>query len=90
MTFNRSGRNEFAGIYYSGRRAADPLGAFSQSALLKAGKANYAAVFNGSNIARWGDYAAVAVDPTNQTFWLFNEFAKAATEWNAVIANVGY
>ena len=90
MTFNRSGRNEFAGIFYSGRRAADPLGAFSQSVLLKAGEANYAAVFSGSNIARWGDYAAVAVDPSNQTFWFFNEFVKAATEWNAVIANVSY
>lgn len=90
MVFNRSGKAQFAGIYYAGRKAADPPGTFSASAALHPGEANYAVTFKGTNIGRWGDYSGIAVDPANQSFWMYSEFAKAGDEWNSVIGQAGY
>lgn len=90
LVFNRSGKAQFAGIYYAGRRATDPLGAFSPSVVLHPGESNYGIVFKGTNIARWGDYNAIAVDNSNQTFWMYSEFVKHPDEWNTVIGQAGY
>lgn len=90
MVFNRSGKNQYAGIFYAGRKASDPAGIFSPSAVLHSGESNYAVTFKGTNIGRWGDYNGIAVDTANQTFWMYSEFAKASDEWNTVIGQVSY
>lgn len=90
MVFNRSGKSQFAGIYYAGRRSSDPPGTFSESAALHPGEANYAITFKGVSIARWGDYNGIAVDPANQSFWIYGQFAKSGDEWDTTIGQVGF
>ena len=81
MVFCRSGANEFASIYYTGRTATDPLGRLQPSALLKAGTANYLGLDSfGRN--RWGDYNGVAVDPVDgRTIWFYGGFADGLNNW---------
>jgi hypothetical protein len=80
MVFSRSGPAEFGSVYFTGRKATDPLGTLLGSFLLKAGTANYNNVVNGLN--RWGDYAGIAADPVNgQLIWFYSLFAAATTNW---------
>jgi hypothetical protein len=80
MVFARSGAAEFASTRVTGRRAADTLGQLQASAELKAGVARYVHVIGGRN--RWGDYAGIANDPTdNATVWCYHCFASAVDTW---------
>lgn len=80
MVFARSGAAEFAGTRVTGRLAADTLGQLQASAELKAGVARYVHVIGGRN--RWGDYAGIANDPTdNRTVWCYHCFASAVDTW---------
>jgi hypothetical protein len=65
-------------IRYTIRLATDPLGTMQAEAVL----INGGGAQTGSN--RWGDYAAMAVDPANDcTFWYTNEYypTDATTTW---------
>jgi len=81
MVFSRCGANEFASIYFTGRRAADPLGELQPSTLLRAGAAYYQKLdMNGKN--RWGDYAGIASDPANSgLIWFYSMAAAAGNLW---------
>jgi hypothetical protein len=64
----------FPGIRYSGRLAGDAPGTLRAETTLVDGTAN-----NGST--RWGDYAAMSVDPADDcTFW-FTTMYSPATQW---------
>jgi hypothetical protein len=81
MVFCRCGPNEYASIYYTGRRSSDPAGQLQASALLKAGLGNSQRI-DGSGRNRWGDYAGIAVDPLDQrNIWFYSMFADAANKW---------
>ncbi|MGL4549812.1 MAG: hypothetical protein ACRC33_01385 [Gemmataceae bacterium] len=81
LVFCRSGANEYASIYLSGRAAADPLGKLQSSVLLKAGGGNSQRV-DGSGRNRWGDYAGIAVDPQDgRNVWVYSMFADANNKW---------
>ncbi|HUF40215.1 MAG TPA: Ig-like domain-containing protein [Anaerolineales bacterium] len=70
------------GIRYATRLAGDPLGTFSPEAVLIAGGGSQ----TGSN--RWGDYAAMGVDPSNDcTFWYTNEYysSNSSSNWKTRI-----
>jgi hypothetical protein len=80
MVFARSGAAEFASIRVTGRLASDTLGQLQASAELKAGVARYVHVVGGRN--RWGDYAGIANDPTdNRTIWCYHGYASAVDTW---------
>ncbi|MDO8739577.1 MAG: fibronectin type III domain-containing protein [Candidatus Deferrimicrobium sp.] len=72
---------EYAGAYYTARRAADPAGVMQPVTLLKSGQASYYKDFGyGSN--RWGDFSATVVDPADDTtFWTLQEIAYTSV-WN--------
>jgi uncharacterized repeat protein (TIGR01451 family) len=55
-------------------RGTDASGTISSSMTLKAGIDYYFRQFSGSR-NRWGDYSGVAVDPVDQCFWVYNEWA---------------
>jgi hypothetical protein len=39
--------------------------------------------------SRWGDYPAIAADPTNAgTAWLFGEYARSTSSWGTAVTNV--
>ncbi|MGH9362930.1 MAG: hypothetical protein ACRD2T_13535, partial [Thermoanaerobaculia bacterium] len=65
--------------------AADPLGALQNSAPLKDGTARYVRV-DGLGRNRWGDYAGIACDPTdNRTVWSYTKFAAGVNKWGTWI-----
>jgi hypothetical protein len=47
-----------------------------QSYTVKSGLAPYSRVRGENN--RWGDYTGISVDPTDDSFWIFNEYADTA------------
>lgn len=70
VAYNVASATTLPGLRYTGRRAADPLGTMPNGENL---------IFNGTGISptnRWGDYAAMSVDPADdRTFWFTGEFA---------------
>lgn len=87
MVFSRSGTNEFGSIFFTGRKATDPLGSLQPSALLKAGVANYVAKDSGGR-NRWGDYNGICADPSNpKGIWFYSEFASAVNTWATFVGS---
>jgi hypothetical protein len=85
MVFSRSSSVEFVGIYFTGRQAADPLGQLQPSVPLKLGAAS-SVHLDGFGRNRWGDYAGIANDPTdNRTVWMYSMFASAGNQWGTWI-----
>lgn len=72
MGYSISGPNTFPSLAFTGRRASDPLGEMTVDEFVVAqGSGN--APFD-----RFGDYAAMAVDPVNErTFWFTGEYQKS-------------
>ncbi len=72
--FAASAASIFAGAFVTGRVAADPAGSVQASDTIKAGEDFYIRTFGGPR-NRWGDYSGISLDPTDGSFWVFNEFA---------------
>lgn len=84
LGYNVAGSGTFPSLRYTGRLASDPLGTMPQ------GESNVVAgtAANGSN--RYGDYAALAVDPFDGcTFWFTGEYNPAST-WATRIATFSF
>jgi hypothetical protein len=64
-------------IRYVGRRSGDPLGTLPQTeTILQSGAGSQ------TNTTRWGDYAALSVDPqANCTFWFTTEYLSSTNTW---------
>lgn len=78
LGFTVSSSGLHPGIRYATRLAGDPLGTLQAEAGMVAGGGSQ----TGSN--RWGDYAAMSVDPADDcTFWYTNEYysADSANQW---------
>jgi hypothetical protein len=73
-------------IRYAGRLAGDPLGQLSQGeATLIAGTGSQ------TSYNRWGDYAAMAVDPDGCTFWFTTEYLiSTGTNWQTRIGSFSF
>jgi subtilisin-like proprotein convertase family protein len=70
--YTRTGANApyYPSIYYSGRRASDPLGTMPYY-----DNKIWDATTSKTNNERWGDYSGVGVDPTDGcTFWYTTEY----------------
>jgi hypothetical protein len=62
----------FPSIRVTGRLAGDPLGQLSQETHVADG---FGEQVTASNVARWGDYSAMSVDPVDDcTFWFTTEY----------------
>ena len=86
IAFTRSSSTEYASADYAFRLAADPAGSLPTTTVLKAGSANYQLPdSNGEN--RWGDYSAIAVDPTDGSFWMLAEYAVTSNTWGTWVGN---
>lgn len=70
LGYARTNSASYAGSYYAGRLASDPLNTLSTyDNLIRAG-AGYQ-----SSADRWGDYAGMGVDPVDDcTFWFFGMY----------------
>jgi hypothetical protein len=87
VVFSRSARNEFPGARFTGRRSTDT--SYAPSLPLKPGAANYEKLDNlGRN--RWGDYNGIALDPSDDSVWIFSEFAVSGDKWATRAAKVKF
>ncbi len=72
--FAAYGPSIYAGAYVVGRNPTDPSGTVSSSFAVHQGVDYYYRVNAGTN-NRWGDFSGIAVDPVDDSFWVFNEYA---------------
>jgi hypothetical protein len=92
MVFNRSSTTEYAGIRYACRRDGEDM---SWSVLLKAGEGTHEDGVHSP--LSYGDYNGIAIDPVNDSVWMFSQYPlatmprpanwHAACGWNDTIAH---
>jgi hypothetical protein len=83
LGYSVSSDSVFPSIRYVTRAPTDPPGTFGSEQTLMAGGGSQTSTDN-----RWGDYSAMAVDPSNNCdFWYTNEYysATATTAWKTAI-----
>ncbi|MCH7849446.1 MAG: hypothetical protein IIB53_13910 [Planctomycetes bacterium] len=73
IVYTQSSTVECPNMYYVSRLSIDALGTF-QAPVLARTSAGFYDSFASSNPDRWGDYSAVAIDPTDDCFWMAQEF----------------
>jgi len=88
INYSRSSTNEYAGAWFSSREASLASGTMTTNRLMKAGEAYYDCPWYGGNPERWGDYAANAIDPLDDTFWTFSEYARSDHRYDIWIQNI--
>jgi hypothetical protein len=79
----------FPSIYYTGRRASDPLGTMPQGE---------GAIITGTGSqtgggSRWGDYTSLSIDPVDDlTFWHVNEYVPVTSTsgWRARVGSFNF
>ena len=86
LGYSISGTTTFPSIRYTGRLASDPLGTMPQGENV---------IINGTGSQqgadRWGDYASMTVDPTDdRTFWFTSEYALASGSWATQVASFAF
>jgi hypothetical protein len=70
--FSISAPSIFPSSAYTSRRATDPAGTTQAPSILRSGTDYYFRQFGATN-NRWGDYSGIAVDPTDDSFWVYNQ-----------------
>ncbi len=86
MTYTRSATTEYAGAYFSTKKANDPPG-LSPSTPVQVGLGNYQQIASGRN--RWGDYFAIGLDPANDHEIFFHtEYANSGNSWATMIGRI--
>ncbi len=79
LAYSTSSSSTFPSLKYTGRKECDPLGTMTEpETTIVAGTSP-----NGSN--RYGDYAAMGVDPSDGSFWFTGEY-NPASNWSTRVA----
>jgi len=91
IVYTQSSTSECPNMYFATRNVSDTPGSFRDPVLQRVSDGFYDS-FKSDNPDRWGDYAAVAIDPSDDCFWLASEFVwdsgVANSDWGTHIANV--
>ena len=93
ITYTQSSATECPAMYYVSRLATAPLGTFEAPVLAKSSVGFYNSFLADAETDpdRWGDYSATVVDPTDDCFWVANEFVFSSgvdtSEWGTFIAS---
>lgn len=74
LAYTQSSATELPTIYYAFRPAGSP---WDPPVKLQASTQPTQSV-DASKLNRWGDYAAVAIDPVDNTFWVTHEYVNSA------------
>ncbi len=88
LIYTASSSSSFPSIYFTGRKAGDPLGTMTlPEGTIQTGTASISGTYG----YRWGDYSALNVDPTdNLTFWGTHEYVGTyggSYPWSTKIAS---
>jgi hypothetical protein len=85
LGYSVTGTGVFPGMRYTGRMAADTLGTMPQP------EVNVVSGLATQDNARWGDYAAMSVDPVDDcTYWFTSEYVRSNGTWRTRIARFRY
>ncbi|MBW2287936.1 MAG: hypothetical protein JRG90_08945 [Deltaproteobacteria bacterium] len=91
IVYTQSSATECPNMYYATRAASDSAGSFRDPIAQRLSDGFYDS-FRSDNPDRWGDYAAVVIDPSDDCFWLASEFVWSSTvagsDWGTHVANV--
>ena len=87
LGYCQSSSTSYASAGYSFHAGTDAVNTMQSGLVYKAGVASYYKTYGGGR-NRWGDYTASAVDPTDNSFWNFSEWASTSNNWGTVIAHV--
>ncbi len=78
MGYSASSATVYPSLRYTGRVPTDTLGTMQAENIFKDGGGSQL-----PNLARWGDYSSLAIDPADDcTFWYTNEYLKASGTFN--------
>jgi hypothetical protein len=82
MAYSRSSTTTYPDIYYAQRLTTDPLNTLGAEQVFYASGGSQT-----STSYRWGDYAAMACDPTGDTLWFTGEYygATSGSSWKTRI-----
>lgn len=88
LGYSVSSSSTFPSIRVAGQSSGAPLGLgvfdIDETSILEGTKSQ-------TGLHRWGDYAAMAVDPTNgNTFWFTTEYSNGGWSWRTQIASVNF
>ncbi len=86
LSYCQSSANTYVSCTYSFHAANDSPNSMEDNYLFRSGVGNFAVLVRGDN--RWGDYTAVALDPSDNSFWTFSQWADSNNRWSTAIANV--
>ncbi len=90
VAFNRSGPTEFAGLFAGFQSATAPRGTPLDVVTVKEGETTYQ-LLDSARRNRWGDYNSTALDPADNSIWLFGEYAASPEDtWGTWIANYAF
>lgn len=80
LAYSTSSSSTFPSLKYTGRKECDNLGEMTEpETTIVTGSSP-----NGSN--RYGDYAAMGVDPNDDSFWFTGQYVSTNSEWATRIA----
>jgi len=85
--YNLSGPSNYVSSAYALHLSTDAAGTLETPVIFKAGIAGYFKDY-GSGRNRWGDFSGTAVDPSDNSFWTFQEWANTGNNWATQIAHV--
>ncbi len=83
--YSVSSASTYPSIRFTGRLASDPLGSMTlgETSLIEGTGSQL-------SVARWGDYSALNVDPTDDcTFWFTSEYIETTSGWGNWQTRVG-
>lgn len=72
---------------YAFHASSDAVNTMETGVTYKSGVAGYYKTYGGGR-NRWGDFSGTAVDPTDNSFWNFSEWANTSNNWGTVIGRV--
>src|ERR1700674_4113998 len=87
--YSASSSSIHPGIRFTGRVPTDPSGTLESEATILVGTGSQ----SGNNLARWGDYTAMQVDPSDDcTFWYVDQYEKVtgSFNWNTNIGSFAF
>jgi len=88
MGYSVSSSSVFPSLRYTGRLATDPVNTMQAESPIYDGTGSQT-----GGLSRWGDYSAIAVDPSDDcTFWFTTEYLKTtgSFNWSTRISSVKF
>ena len=93
MVFGRSSESEHPSLYFTHRRADDPLGELREPLLLRAGEASLSTGeenFIPGESVRYADFFGMSRDPSDGSWWMLGEYVIGPDRWGGWVANVRF